>query len=115
MNDDTFNNVFDYTGGDATIEGGDLADFFYGGVGNDTLNGGRGSDMLYGGADDDIFIFDNLGEGIDTVYGSFAGSDEIHLSLSIFGGIGTVGLAMGLGLLWKLRRCCRRSRSTYHL
>ena len=57
------------------ITGGDGNDSLWGGAGDDTLDGGRGADRLYGGVGNDTFqvdrqddlVFENPGEGTDTV------------------------------------------------
>lgn len=49
------------------LEGGDDDDTLNGGNGDDTLNGGAGSDTLTGGKGADHFVFDAIGDGVDTV------------------------------------------------
>ena len=70
-------------------------DTLVGSLGDDTLNGTTGSDSLTGGGGNDTFVFNNLGNGVDTIAdfenaGAAAG-DSIALSLSVFGDIGSVG------------------------
>ncbi|MFN6537638.1 MAG: calcium-binding protein [Nostoc sp. EkiNYC01] len=57
------------SGGDNndTLNGGDGNDTLIGGTGNDILIGGRGSDLLTGGTGNDKFVYNSLGEGIDTI------------------------------------------------
>jgi Ca2+-binding RTX toxin-like protein len=71
-------------------------DTLVGGDGNDTLNGTSGSDTLTGGAGDDTFVFNTLINLQSDTITDFEGAgvapgDTMALSLSIFGGIGTVG------------------------
>ena len=82
------NNVLDSAGGDDTL---------IGGLGNDSLYGGAGADLLYGGAGDDTFtvdgqadlVFENPGEGTDTVIAS--------ASFYLYAGIEKLVLASGAG------------------
>jgi Ca2+-binding RTX toxin-like protein len=75
-NNDT---LYGLDGNDYLI-GGSGADHLYGGNGADTLDGGAASDYLYGGDGNDTYIvtnagdqiFENSGEGTDTVYVSVA-------------------------------------------
>ncbi|MCB1488733.1 MAG: hypothetical protein KDJ88_14920 [Bauldia sp.] len=55
-----------------------LADFLYGGDGNDTLDGGKGKDVLHGGDDDDILLG---GAGADRMLGE-RGFDTVDYSAS---------------------------------
>jgi trimeric autotransporter adhesin len=72
------NNVMTGNAGDNQFIGGAGVDQLKGLDGNDTLDGGVGSDRLYGGTGDDSYvvdtsgdlIFENAGEGIDTVQSS---------------------------------------------
>ena len=65
-------------GGDDQLHGGGGGDSLEGGDGNDLLDGGLGGDNMEGGAGDDTYIvdstfdsvFENAGEGIDTVQSS---------------------------------------------
>jgi VCBS repeat-containing protein len=66
------------TDGLDVLEGLDGNDALYGLAGDDYLDGGRGADQMYGGLGDDTFVvddigdsvFENPGEGIDTVLSS---------------------------------------------
>ena len=59
-----------------------------GGYGNDTLSGGGGNDTLTGGTGADRFIFNSVGDGLDTITDfNSAESDLIQISASGFGGI----------------------------
>jgi trimeric autotransporter adhesin len=78
------------TTGTLNVTTGSGNDTLTGDIGSDTLNGGAGSDSLVGGTGADFFVFDSL-TGIDTVTGFLPGTDTIQLSLSTFGGVGTVG------------------------
>jgi hypothetical protein len=59
--------------------GGDGDDLLKGGKDNDTLVGGAGGDTLNGGAGFDVFRFENLDGGVDTIV-DFTRSDKIDLS-----------------------------------
>lgn len=65
--------------GDDMLLGGDGHDTLTGNDGADILVGGAGIDMLTGGAGNDTFVFDALGEGIDTVV-DFRQGDRIDLN-----------------------------------
>ncbi|MBL9048039.1 MAG: hypothetical protein JNK34_12140 [Tabrizicola sp.] len=64
-----------------TGEGGD--DILEGGSGADTLQGGEGNDLLLGAEGADVFVFS---EGEDRISDFQDGLDEIHLSVSLWGG-----------------------------
>ena len=72
--DDTLNG----DAGNDSLFGGDGSDSLIGGTGNDLLDGGTGADMMIGGRGDDVYyrdslsdtIYENEGEGIDTIYSS---------------------------------------------
>ena len=61
--------------GNDTLNGADGNDTLVGGAGNDTIDGGAGTDDLYGGAGNETYhvdqqadlVFENAGEGTDTV------------------------------------------------
>jgi large repetitive protein len=59
--------------------GGNGNDLLSGGSGQDWLEGGRGADMLTGGTGNDRFVFNNIGEGVDTVM-DFSKGDVIDIS-----------------------------------
>lgn len=71
----TDNDVFYGGAGNDVLYGDAGNDIFYGGTGNDFIHGGTGSNLMYGGAGNDTFlvmdtgnqIFENAGEGYDTV------------------------------------------------
>ena len=67
--------ISDTTG---TLNGGDDADWCYGGPGNDTLTGGAGSDNLFGDDGNDLFKAKNDGS-VDYLYGG-AGTDTARLA-----------------------------------
>ena len=56
-------------------------DTLYGDAENDTLDGGPGSNILYGGTGADVFVFDSIGKGVDTVKDfSVTEGDKLDLS-----------------------------------
>ena len=63
-----------------TINGSTAYDFIRGNAGNDIINGGGGLDLIYGGLGDDLYtvttqaalLFENAGEGTDTVSSSIS-------------------------------------------
>jgi predicted extracellular nuclease/2',3'-cyclic-nucleotide 2'-phosphodiesterase (5'-nucleotidase family) len=70
-----------------SLLGGHGDDVLKGGAGNDVIEGGVGSDTLTGGAGIDQFVFDSLGDGIDTITDfKVTGSqqDQLMLSASMF-------------------------------
>lgn len=76
--------------------GTDGPDTLNGIAGSDTLIGGRGNDTLVGGAGNDTYVF-NLGDGIDTIIDSTAGSEINAVSFSA--GIDSNSITLGLGSL----------------
>ncbi|BAY21063.1 hypothetical protein NIES2100_08080 [Calothrix sp. NIES-2100] len=62
--------------GNDTVFGGDGNDTLFGSAGNDVLVGGFGQDQLSGGSGNDRFVFDSLGEGIDTIT-DFIRTDDV--------------------------------------
>jgi Ca2+-binding RTX toxin-like protein len=72
------NNRLEGGAGNDTLSGSDGDDVLSGGGGNDVLDGGFDTDMLSGGAGADAYyvdqqadlVFENAGEGTDTVYAS---------------------------------------------
>jgi Ca2+-binding RTX toxin-like protein len=71
-NDEFYNNTSipstDYGhGGDDILQGGTVADKLYGGAGVDMLEGRAGDDLLDGGGDSDLYVFNGLWLGSDTV------------------------------------------------
>jgi Ca2+-binding RTX toxin-like protein len=70
-----------------TLLGGAGNDILKGGAGNDTITGGAGNDTLTGGAGNDLFVFDSIGDGIDTITDfkmSGTSEDQFVLSGSMF-------------------------------
>ncbi|KPQ31448.1 MAG: Procyclic acidic repetitive protein (PARP) [Phormidium sp. OSCR] len=65
------------TGGNNTLVGNGGGDFFSGGFTEDVIVGGSGADSL---------IFNDPGEGVDTVTSLFASEDRILVSAAGFGG-----------------------------
>lgn len=87
-------NVITGTDGDNFLQGLSGNDALYAYVGNDTLDGGTGADSMFGGTGDDTYyvdnasdaVFENFGEGNDTVYASvsytLSGSNVENLILT---------------------------------
>jgi Ca2+-binding RTX toxin-like protein len=83
--------------GDDMIGGGGGNDLIDGGAGNDTIDGGTGADQMIGGLGNDIFkadrqddvVFENAGEGTDTVIAS--------ASYYLYANIENLTLAAGAG------------------
>jgi trimeric autotransporter adhesin len=73
--------ILDGGAGNDILDGGSADDVLSGGTGNDVLDGGNGLDSMNGGAGNDIYfiddafevIFEDPGQGIDTVY-TFSGA-----------------------------------------
>jgi len=66
-------------GGDDTLQGGRGDDTIFGQEGRDRIDGGAGSDHLYGGSGNDVFAFNHLGNGVDTVH-DFGIGDVLDVS-----------------------------------
>lgn len=76
--------------GNDTLFGGADADALNGGSGIDRLSGGLGNDTLTGSQNDDVFVFSNTTDGVDTITDfDVAGSEVIDLS-AIFATTGAV-------------------------
>ena len=91
--------------GNYTATGNDADNVLRGNTGNNTLDGGLGADTMYGGAGDDVYIvddeddliFEEDGEGNDTVYASvsYALTSGIeNLTLTGTGNINGAGNAL---------------------
>ncbi|MBI1285510.1 MAG: hypothetical protein GC183_14440 [Thiobacillus sp.] len=86
--------------GNDALYGGAGADYLDGGAGNDTLDGGTDADILIGGTGDDTyhvdtpfdFVFENPGEGNDTVISS--------TSLYLYANVENLTLANGAGSIY---------------
>jgi Ca2+-binding RTX toxin-like protein len=72
--------------GDDQLFGNEGNDDLYGGEGNDTLNGGLGNDILLGNGGANIFAFNSLNEGIDTIIDFSSSQDKLQFSATSFGG-----------------------------
>jgi len=88
-NDELFGNAGNDTlrgGNDRDIlNGNDGNDLLLGGNGRDDLNGGNGNDTLSGGSGADLFVFEGVNLGIDTISDfNSAEADKIQLSASGF-------------------------------
>jgi uncharacterized delta-60 repeat protein len=66
--------------GNDNIFGNGGNDKLYGNNGSDTLIGGLGTDNLWGGADNDFFVLQAVGNGLDVVNDFVDGVDKIGLS-----------------------------------
>ncbi|MBE7638593.1 hypothetical protein GUA87_17185 [Sneathiella sp. P13V-1] len=72
-----------YTGGinDDFLSGMGGNDTLFGGDGDDYLNGGAGDDQLHGGAGADLFVYEGINDGDDTIFGFDASQgDEVDLN-----------------------------------
>jgi len=77
-------------GGNDTLLGWNGNDFLDGGDGDDTLNGEHGSNTLTGSAGADIFAFNNLFDGIDTISDFlYTQGDKVQVSMDGFGASST--------------------------
>lgn len=65
--------------GDDTILGNTGNDLIDAGAGDDRLAGGEGTDSLYGGAGNDIFVFLDLGSGVDVV-GDYQSGEKLDIT-----------------------------------
>jgi hypothetical protein len=73
--------------GNDRLVGGLGDDVLRGETGDDWLAGGAGADTLIGGAGQDSFVFESLGDGVDTVIGlklSKASADQFLLASALF-------------------------------
>lgn len=87
------NNLSGAFGNDALV-GGAGNDTLSGGGDNDILRGGLGADQLTGGDGADQFVFDGALStitNVDLVTDFAQGVDELQLSKSVFGALGTAG------------------------
>ena len=81
------NDMFDGGDDEDTLNGGAGNDVLKGGDGDDVLNAGDGDDILTGGVGIDQFVFNGVGEGIDTITDfkvSGASQDQLVLSAQMF-------------------------------
>ena len=65
--------------GHDTLYGGEGDDTLYGGHGNDTLNGGPGTNVLHDDKGATKFIYDMVGEGVDTIVGFSRLDDTLEI------------------------------------
>jgi Ca2+-binding RTX toxin-like protein len=73
--------------GNDTIAAGAGNDSLLGSTGNDTLSGGSGNDTLSGGSGNDSFVFERLGEGIDTITDFSVNNDLLVFSAAVDAGL----------------------------
>ena len=66
--------------GNDILMGGAGDDILYGEGGNDILIGGEGADHLHGGTGSDMFVFDSMDGGIDTVHDFDVGEDYLNIA-----------------------------------
>ena len=84
--------------GNDHLHGGAGNDTLMGGAGNDWLDGGTGSDRMIGGVGDDTYIVDdandriyeNVGEGYDTIYSSVSYAMPAEVERLILTGMGNI-------------------------
>ena len=63
--------------GDDLLIGGAGADDIFGGTGDDILFGNSGADTLTGGADADTYLYTDISEGVDTIFGFSTGEGDV--------------------------------------
>jgi len=96
--------MLDGGAGNDTILGGERWDTIYGGAGDDNIDGGINNDQMYGGAGNDSFVVDdigdrvyeNIGEGNDTVYSSIDFSLTANIEALVLTGSAVSGTGNGL-------------------
>ena len=89
--------------GNDRLDGGAGVDYLDGGSGNDILIGGNGSDILFGGEGADSFVFNFMPSAtgnLDTILDFHSGMDKIHLSKSVFAGLGAVDSGLASIRFW---------------
>ncbi len=99
--------IYGEEGNDLIYGGDDFAtDILVGGDGNDTLDGGQAWDLVYGGLGDDTFyvsqqvdyVFENAGEGYDTVYADSPNGFYLYAEIEALVLIGTTPFGVGNNL-----------------
>lgn len=65
--------------------GGNDIDQIIGGAGNDRIQGGAGADLLTGGGGRDQFVWNNAGEGGDSILDFVVGQDQLVFNAAAFG------------------------------
>ena len=73
-------------GGNDTLYGGAGDDIIFGQEGDDLIVGGEGNDVLNGGSGADTFVFENIGDGVDTITDFDAGEGDVINLYSILSG-----------------------------
>ncbi|MGD1895802.1 MAG: Ig-like domain-containing protein [Phormidesmis sp.] len=96
LGDAWYEGVFNPTSlaGQTDLTGTDFDDRLIGNDANNTLTGGDGQDRLTGGGGADIFRYNAVGDGLDTIV-DFSGNDRIQISAAGFGGSLSAGMSLG--------------------
>jgi len=74
------NNAITGNSGNNMLSGGGGNDRLNGGAGNDILIGGTGNDTLTGGTGADIFVFESIYGGVDTITDFASGTDRMMVA-----------------------------------
>ena len=101
---DAADEVYGEDGNDSIKGGADFqTDILVGGAGNDTIDGGPAWDLMYGGTGDDTFyasqqadwVFENAGEGYDTVIADSPNGYYLFANVEALTLIGTTPFGVG--------------------
>jgi Ca2+-binding RTX toxin-like protein len=83
LSGDRGNDILNSGKGRDLLLGGEGTDKLLGGWGNDILNGGSEADILMGGQGKDMFVFDNVNDGVNIIT-DFNGNEDVIDLRSIF-------------------------------